>query len=186
MMGITSATGHDFVMLSNFLTDRGKVSYLDLAWETLTPYPDDLMVAWPVSTRVNTPKNNDAKLIEPSWLWSCSYNPAFDRLGIAIGVGLFTGYPRGVLPNSPLSTLIMTVDNLLCFFPRAANFLGPFFVTAPIIELIGDRGVTAADPLRILRFGCCRFDSARFWACRAEERLRQSSRSFAVAHFVPR
>jgi putative SOS response-associated peptidase YedK len=35
------------------------------AWETLTPYPDDLMVAWPVSTRVNTPKNNDAKLIEP-------------------------------------------------------------------------------------------------------------------------
>jgi putative SOS response-associated peptidase YedK len=35
------------------------------AWETLTPYPDDLMVAWPVTTRVNTPKNNDAKLIEP-------------------------------------------------------------------------------------------------------------------------
>jgi putative SOS response-associated peptidase YedK len=36
------------------------------AWETLTPYPDDLMVAWPVSTRVNTPRNNDAKLIEPA------------------------------------------------------------------------------------------------------------------------
>jgi putative SOS response-associated peptidase YedK len=35
------------------------------AWETLTPYPDDLMVAWPVSTRVNTPKNNDASLIQP-------------------------------------------------------------------------------------------------------------------------
>lgn len=34
------------------------------AWETLTPYPDDLMVAWPVSTRVNAPKNNDARLIE--------------------------------------------------------------------------------------------------------------------------
>ena len=34
------------------------------AWETLTPYPDDLMVAWPVSMRVNTPKNNDAQLIE--------------------------------------------------------------------------------------------------------------------------
>jgi hypothetical protein len=80
----------------------------------------------------------------------------------------------------------LTVNNLLCFFPRAANFLGPFFVTAPIIELIGDRGVTAANPLCILRFGCCRFDSARFWACRAKERLRQSSRSFAVAHFVPR
>jgi putative SOS response-associated peptidase YedK len=35
------------------------------AWETLTPYPDDLMVAWPVSTRVNAPKNNDTRLVEP-------------------------------------------------------------------------------------------------------------------------
>jgi putative SOS response-associated peptidase YedK len=34
------------------------------AWETLTPYPDDLMVAWPVSMRVNAPKNNDAALVE--------------------------------------------------------------------------------------------------------------------------
>jgi len=33
------------------------------AWETLVPYPDDLMVAWPVSTRDNTPKNNDAGLL---------------------------------------------------------------------------------------------------------------------------
>jgi len=39
------------------------------AWETLTPYPDDLMVAWPVSTRVNSPKNNDASLIQPvQWM----------------------------------------------------------------------------------------------------------------------
>jgi hypothetical protein len=28
-------------------------------------YPDTHMVATPVSTRVNTPKNNDAALIEP-------------------------------------------------------------------------------------------------------------------------
>jgi putative SOS response-associated peptidase YedK len=35
------------------------------AWETLGPYPDDMMVAWPVSTRVNTPKNNDPGLVEP-------------------------------------------------------------------------------------------------------------------------
>jgi hypothetical protein len=28
------------------------------SWKALTPYPDDLMVAWPVSTRVNAPKNN--------------------------------------------------------------------------------------------------------------------------------
>lgn len=35
------------------------------AWETLAPYPDDLIVAWPVSARVNAPKNNDSQLIEP-------------------------------------------------------------------------------------------------------------------------
>jgi putative SOS response-associated peptidase YedK len=38
----------------------------DEAWATLKPYPEDHMVAWPVSTRVNTPKNGDAKLIEPA------------------------------------------------------------------------------------------------------------------------
>ncbi len=27
-------------------------------------YPADSMVAWPVSTRINSPKNNDAGLIE--------------------------------------------------------------------------------------------------------------------------
>jgi putative SOS response-associated peptidase YedK len=32
------------------------------AWETLAPYPDDLMTAWPVSTRVNSPKHNDSAL----------------------------------------------------------------------------------------------------------------------------
>jgi putative SOS response-associated peptidase YedK len=36
------------------------------AWATLKPYPDESTVAWPVSTRVNTPKNNDAKLIDPA------------------------------------------------------------------------------------------------------------------------
>jgi putative SOS response-associated peptidase YedK len=35
------------------------------ACEALTPYPDDLMVAWPISTRVKPPKNNDASLVEP-------------------------------------------------------------------------------------------------------------------------
>jgi putative SOS response-associated peptidase YedK len=39
---------------------------LEEAWETLTPYPDDLTVAWPVSTRLNAPQNNDAKFIEPA------------------------------------------------------------------------------------------------------------------------
>jgi putative SOS response-associated peptidase YedK len=36
------------------------------AWAALKPYPDEHTVAWPVSARVNTPKNNDATLIEPA------------------------------------------------------------------------------------------------------------------------
>jgi putative SOS response-associated peptidase YedK len=39
---------------------------LEEAWERLTPCADDLMVAWPVSKRINAPKNNDAELIEPA------------------------------------------------------------------------------------------------------------------------
>jgi putative SOS response-associated peptidase YedK len=35
------------------------------AWSVLAPYPDEHMVAWPVSTRVNKPANNDAALIAP-------------------------------------------------------------------------------------------------------------------------
>ena len=35
------------------------------ARSVLLQYPEDLMHAYPVSTRVNTPKNNDAQLIEP-------------------------------------------------------------------------------------------------------------------------
>ena len=31
----------------------------------LTPYPDELIVAWPISKRVNSPQSNDEKLIEP-------------------------------------------------------------------------------------------------------------------------
>ena len=76
--------------------------------------------------------------------------------------------------------------SLLFSVPRAANFLRPFLVTAPIIEIIGDRGVTAADPLCIPRFGCCWFDSARFEGSRTEEHLHKSSPSFAVTHLVPR
>jgi putative SOS response-associated peptidase YedK len=35
------------------------------AFKVIKQYPDTHMVATPVSTRVNTPRNNDAKLIEP-------------------------------------------------------------------------------------------------------------------------
>jgi putative SOS response-associated peptidase YedK len=37
----------------------------DAAFAVLKPYPDDLLVAWPVSARVNSPQNNDVRLIEP-------------------------------------------------------------------------------------------------------------------------
>ncbi|HEX2789378.1 MAG TPA: SOS response-associated peptidase [Steroidobacteraceae bacterium] len=33
--------------------------------ELLQPYPDNLLVAWPVSRRVNSPSSNDEKLIQP-------------------------------------------------------------------------------------------------------------------------
>jgi putative SOS response-associated peptidase YedK len=38
----------------------------DDAWATLKPYPDEHMVAWPVSKRVNASKNNDAELLVPA------------------------------------------------------------------------------------------------------------------------
>jgi putative SOS response-associated peptidase YedK len=36
----------------------------EAAFAVIKQYPDTHMLATPVSTRVNTPKNNDAKLIE--------------------------------------------------------------------------------------------------------------------------
>ena len=38
----------------------------DDAHAALKPYPAELMAAWPVSARVNSPKNNDAKLLRRS------------------------------------------------------------------------------------------------------------------------
>jgi putative SOS response-associated peptidase YedK len=36
---------------------------LEQAHAVLQPYPGELMSAWPVSTRVNSPRNNDPELI---------------------------------------------------------------------------------------------------------------------------
>jgi putative SOS response-associated peptidase YedK len=36
----------------------------DEARAALKSYPADSMIAWPVGMRVNTPKNNDSKVIE--------------------------------------------------------------------------------------------------------------------------
>jgi putative SOS response-associated peptidase YedK len=41
---------------------------LEQARAALAPYPADLMLAYPVSTRVNTPRNNDPALIVPQSL----------------------------------------------------------------------------------------------------------------------
>ena len=33
--------------------------------EVLAPFPADRMKAWPISTRVNTPRNDDSAIIDP-------------------------------------------------------------------------------------------------------------------------
>jgi putative SOS response-associated peptidase YedK len=33
--------------------------------EILVPYPADQMTVWPISARVNSPKNDDAGILEP-------------------------------------------------------------------------------------------------------------------------
>jgi hypothetical protein len=35
-------------------------------YELLMPFPSDLMVMWPVSTRVNSPDNDDSSLLDPA------------------------------------------------------------------------------------------------------------------------
>ena len=40
--------------------------------EILVPYPANRMKAWPISARVNSPKNNDPKIIVPIELESVS------------------------------------------------------------------------------------------------------------------
>jgi putative SOS response-associated peptidase YedK len=33
--------------------------------EILVPYPPELMTDWPISTRVNSPRNNDPAIVDP-------------------------------------------------------------------------------------------------------------------------
>ena len=40
----------------------------------LVPYPADRMKAWPISSRVNGPKNNDAEMMVPVELESVSWS----------------------------------------------------------------------------------------------------------------
>jgi len=82
--------------------------------------------------------------------------------------------------------LVNVIFNKLPFLdPSAANFFNPVLVTTPIVEIIGDRGVTAAGLVRILRHvGCwfvCSFRSDRWLSA---VHLSRSSRRFAVAHLA--
>jgi putative SOS response-associated peptidase YedK len=51
------------------LSREGREAWLagspESAWAALEPYPDEHMVAWPVSKRVNKPDNDDPELIVP-------------------------------------------------------------------------------------------------------------------------
>lgn len=53
------------VILRRAEYDRWLTGTVEEAHALLKQYPADAMLAWPVSTRVNAPKNNDVTLIEP-------------------------------------------------------------------------------------------------------------------------
>ena len=48
--------------------------------EILVPYPAERVKAWPVSARVNSPKNNDAEIIAPIELESLALSENSPRL----------------------------------------------------------------------------------------------------------
>jgi putative SOS response-associated peptidase YedK len=41
--------------------------------EVLRPYPAPEMKAWPISSRVNSPRNNDSHLLEPAEPVACGF-----------------------------------------------------------------------------------------------------------------
>jgi len=68
MRRIHNTGAHPFRMpavLAREDCERWLTGLAEEAKETLKQYPDDCMVAHQVSTRVNSPKNNDPSLIEP-------------------------------------------------------------------------------------------------------------------------
>jgi putative SOS response-associated peptidase YedK len=64
MAEIHNTKGRMPAILSSEQHDAWLSGSLEQARAALQPYPAEHMVAHPVSTRVNTPKNNDGKLIE--------------------------------------------------------------------------------------------------------------------------
>jgi hypothetical protein len=75
----THSSALEFVNLEEFSSDNqaGK--------EVLVPFPADAMRAWPISPRVNSPKNNDLDLITPVGGTKRIFDPRFALLS-----GVFT------------------------------------------------------------------------------------------------
>lgn len=66
VVGVIHNTQHRMpAILSREAREAWLAGSRDEAWSVLAPYPDEHTVAWPVSTRVNKPENNDAALIAP-------------------------------------------------------------------------------------------------------------------------
>jgi putative SOS response-associated peptidase YedK len=65
MAGIHNTRGRMPAILPRTAHDAWLFGGTEAARATLSAYPDDLMVAYPVSTRVNTPRNNDETLLDP-------------------------------------------------------------------------------------------------------------------------
>jgi putative SOS response-associated peptidase YedK len=53
--------------------------------EILVPYPADRMKAWPISARVNSPKNDDSEIIVPVELESVSRFGRFAAAAVILG-----------------------------------------------------------------------------------------------------
>jgi hypothetical protein len=75
-------------------------------------------------------------------------------------------------------------SNPTFLLPRPANFFHPALVTAQIVETVGNCGVAAADPVRLLWLDDGWFNSSHSDAWRSVVYFRRSSRSFAVAHLA--
>ena len=88
-------------------------------------------------------------------------------------------------PRSPAWRSDSPVGRALPFLdPSAADFFNPVLVTTPFVEIIGDRGVTAASLIRILRHADCWFDGSRSDRWLSAVHLSRSSRRFTVAHLA--
>jgi putative SOS response-associated peptidase YedK len=65
MAAIHNAKGRMPAILPRALRDAWLTGGASEAKRALSAYPDEALAAYPVTKRVNTPRNNDENLIEP-------------------------------------------------------------------------------------------------------------------------